>query len=72
MDSLTRLSAAYPAVAVWDPFPVLCGTAICHAIDASGPIFFDGDHLSNIGNRILYPNFALFLRQVLERRKIVR
>jgi peptidoglycan/LPS O-acetylase OafA/YrhL len=72
MDSLTRLSAAYPAVAAWDPFPVLCGTAICHAIAASGPIFFDGDHLSNIGNRMLYPNFASFLRQVLERRKTVR
>lgn len=72
IDSLTRLSAAYSAVAVWDPFPVLCDTATCHAISESGPLFFDGDHLSNIGNRKLYPNFASFVRQILERRTTMR
>jgi peptidoglycan/LPS O-acetylase OafA/YrhL len=72
MDSLTRLSAAYSAVAVWDPFPVLCGTAICRAITESGPLFFDGDHLSNIGNRVLYPNFASFVRQISEHRTTLR
>ena len=72
MDSLTRLSAAYSAVAVWDPFPVLCGTATCRAITESGPLFFDGDHLSNIGNRVLYPNFASFVRHISEHQTTLR
>ena len=29
-----------------------------------GPLFFDGDHLSNFGNRVLYPHFLSALRQV--------
>jgi hypothetical protein len=64
MDSLARLSAAYPAVAVWDPFAVLCGTTPCRAITENGPLFFDGDHLSNVGNRLLYPDFVSFLRRI--------
>ena len=52
------------AVAVWDPFPILCGTATCRAITDSGPLFFAGDHLSNVGNRLLYLDFASFMHQI--------
>ena len=72
MDSLTRLSAQYSSVAIWDPFPVLCDTAICRAITESGPLFFDGDHLSNLGNRVLYPSFASFVRQISDRQTTSR
>jgi len=64
MDSLARLRAAYPRVAVWDPFPVLCPGEICAAVTPAGPLFFDGDHLSNTGNRVLYPSFKTFVEQM--------
>jgi lysophospholipase L1-like esterase len=30
------------------------------------PLFFDGDHLSAKGNRMLYPDFVAFLKAHLE------
>lgn len=68
MDSLDRLSAAYPGVTVWDPFPALCAGDSCHAITESGPLFFDGDHLSNVGNRVLYPAFSAVVRSLAQTR----
>jgi len=65
MESLDRLSAAYPGIVVWDPFPVLCAEATCRAITESGPLFFDGDHLSNVGNRVLFPHFVAVVRRVV-------
>jgi SGNH domain-containing protein len=64
MASLAALSHAYPDLLTWDPFGPLCGTTICRAVTRDGPLFFDGDHLSNIGNRILYPHFLAALRQL--------
>ncbi len=64
MDSLTSLSAAFPDLAEWDPLPSLCGRTTCRAVTDDGPLFFDGDHLSNFGNRVLYPHFLSALRQV--------
>jgi peptidoglycan/LPS O-acetylase OafA/YrhL len=64
MDSLDRLVAAYPGVTVWDPFPVLCAGDSCRAITESGPLFFDGDHLSNVGNRVLYQAFSAVVRSL--------
>jgi peptidoglycan/LPS O-acetylase OafA/YrhL len=66
MESLGRLAAAYPAVVVWDPFPFLCGEASCQAIAERGPLFFDGDHLSNVGNRVLLPQFATVVRSLTD------
>lgn len=64
MNSLATLTASFPEVAVWDPFPLLCPDATCRAIASAGPLFFDGDHLSNIGNRVLYPDFRSFVDRV--------
>jgi peptidoglycan/LPS O-acetylase OafA/YrhL len=58
MASLTALAQAHPNLVVWDPFPILCPTASCSVHDERGaPLFFDGDHLSAHGNRVLYPSF---------------
>ena len=57
MAALARLQALHPALAVWDPFPVLCPGSECSAFDASRPLFFDADHLSAHGNRVLYASF---------------
>jgi len=52
-----------PAVLVWDPFAVLCPESSCQAVRDGRPLFFDGDHLSNYGNWIIYPHFLNWLRQ---------
>jgi peptidoglycan/LPS O-acetylase OafA/YrhL len=57
MASLAALKQKHPSLIVWDPFPVLCSSPVCKAFDATGPLFFDGDHLSAHGNRLLYPSF---------------
>ncbi|MBX3693327.1 acyltransferase family protein [Dokdonella sp.] len=58
MRSLERISTAVPAVHVWDPLPELCGDEWCDSMRDGKPVFFDGDHLSAHGNKILYPAFA--------------
>ncbi|MBN2005479.1 MAG: acyltransferase [Anaerolineae bacterium] len=57
MDSLKTLEGSHPDLSVWDPFPVLCKSEICSAYDDGKPLFFDGDHLSAYGNRVLIPSF---------------
>ncbi len=49
---------------LWDPLPILCGPIRCDAIQNGKPIFFDGDHLSADGNRLLYPSFITAIRSL--------
>ncbi|KPV53941.1 hypothetical protein SE17_06735 [Kouleothrix aurantiaca] len=64
MRSLDTLSAKHPKLIVWDPFPILCPADPCGAADQAGPLFYDGDHLSAHGDRVLYPSFRDLLRQL--------
>jgi hypothetical protein len=64
MESLTILARKHPKLIVWDPFPILCPKATCAAFDNGLPVFFDGDHLSSHGNRMLYPSFLLVLKSI--------
>ena len=65
MQSLAELQSRFDNVTIWDPFPVLCPGKVCSAYDTDGrPMFFDGDHLSAHGNRILYPEFKKMLQQI--------
>lgn len=65
MLSLAELQTRFDNVTVWDPFPILCPGDVCSAYDTDGlPVFFDGDHLSAHGNRMLYPEFEKILRQI--------
>ena len=57
MKSLEILTNNFKKLIVWDPFLILCKTKVCSAFDEEIPLFFDGDHLSAHGNRILYPSF---------------
>jgi hypothetical protein len=58
MDSLAVLRESHPDLTVWDPFFVLCDGEKASAYDGNGlPKFFDGDHLSAHGNRLLVPSF---------------
>lgn len=57
MVLLAELTARYPMLHVWDPLPLLCGAETCSAMDGDLPLFFDNDHLSGHGNRVLLPSF---------------
>lgn len=62
MESIRALKEERPELRVWDPFPVLCDHEVFSAFDDEGkPIFWDGDHLSGQGNRMLAPSFREFL-----------
>ena len=49
--------------ALWDPMPVLCDDALCPAQRDGRPLFFDGDHLSAHGNRVLLPSQQVVLQR---------
>ncbi len=58
VDSMETLAARFADLTVWDPLPILCPSEVCSARDSDGrPLFFDSDHLSGHGNRVLTPSF---------------
>lgn len=57
MALLADLAARYPSLTLWDPLPLLCGPQTCSAVEDGEPLFFDNDHLSGHGNRVLLPSF---------------
>ncbi len=63
MASLEKVSGELKSVTVWDPLPILCPNALCAATTAEGPLFFDGDHLSHLGNERLIPSFLALIDQ---------
>ncbi|MEW9586306.1 acyltransferase family protein [Paraburkholderia sp. DGU8] len=63
VDSLQQLAAAVPNTRVWDPFPILCPPATqCSGYSSGHPLFFDSDHISGYGARLVYPAFEAFVR----------
>lgn len=62
LASLEQLSRSVPNVSIWDPFPLLCPPADqCSAFLNGKPLFFDGDHVSGYGDRLLLPSFRSFV-----------
>lgn len=69
LESISRLADSHKGFLVWDPFPILCPEETFSAYDGQGePIFWDGDHLSGNGNRMLAPSFENFLRSLWTQR----
>ncbi|MDP0499377.1 MAG: acyltransferase family protein [Verrucomicrobiota bacterium JB022] len=66
MEKMEMLQAEFPELVVWDPFFTLCPDETCHAMDGELPLFFDGDHLSAHGNRVLYPEFEKLILRMAE------
>ncbi|MFC7420596.1 SGNH hydrolase domain-containing protein [Iodobacter arcticus] len=60
--TLAALQNKHPKLLVWETFSALCPSDTCSAFDRGLPLFFDGDHLSAHGNRVLYPSFLALLR----------
>lgn len=69
MALLDKLAARYRALHVWDPLPLLCQATTCTAMDGEQPLFFDQDHLSGHGNRVLLPDFDRLLLEIGEASK---
>lgn len=45
-------------VKILDPLPYLCADGVCRGAHAGRPIYFDDDHMSEYGNKLLVPMFA--------------
>lgn len=60
---MREVARVMPNVSTWDPFPYLCPGAVCYTSKNGQPLFFDGDHLSMHGNRVVYPA----LRQMVQK-----
>lgn len=67
LASYNKVIRALPAVAIWDPFPILCDGPECHAWKNGHSMFFDGDHLSAFGSMRLLPSFSEFMLPKLEK-----
>ena len=50
-------TAQLERVKTLDPAPYLCDEKRCFAQQDGRPLFFDGDHLSEFGNKLLSPMF---------------
>ncbi|WP_161992675.1 acyltransferase family protein [Aureimonas leprariae] len=55
--AMEAMVARFPRIGIWDPFPVLCPGPSCEAVRDGKPLFFDQDHLSGLGNDMLFPSF---------------
>lgn len=65
VSSMKDLAAIYPSIHIWDAFPILCPDDVCYTERGGRPMFFDGDHLSAYGNRVVYPSFKANLIELL-------
>jgi peptidoglycan/LPS O-acetylase OafA/YrhL len=65
MQLLELLQREHSGLTAWDPFPLLCPGPVCSAYDTDGqPLFFDSNHLSGHGNRVLEPSFTEVLLKI--------
>lgn len=54
MRAMSGLVADQKPMILWDPLPILCPGQVCEALPGGQPLFFDGDHLSGLGNDRIY------------------
>lgn len=53
-----KLQGRVGGFSTWDPFPVLCPGTTCSMLKDGQPLFFDGDHISGVANRLLLADFT--------------
>ena len=63
MDAEKRVTLLVASASIWDPMPTLCSQTDCRAYQNGEPIFFDGDHLSGLGNDMLYESFKYHIEK---------
>jgi peptidoglycan/LPS O-acetylase OafA/YrhL len=63
VTAITSSETGIPAASIFDPFPILCPRgATCDGYRDGKPLFFDGDHVSAAGNRLLLGPFTAAMR----------
>lgn len=65
--SIARLKLEINTLSVWDPIDVLCPNQTCSAFDDEKPIYFDADHLSGYGNKLIYPSFKAHILNLIKK-----
>jgi len=55
--------ATIHSIQILDPIPYLCHNGRCMAQFEGRPIYYDGDHMSEYGNKLLTPMFKLAVKQ---------
>lgn len=58
--------AIFNNIGVLDPIPYLCHNNRCMAQKNGRPIYYDGDHMSEYGNKLLTPMFSLAMEDHLK------
>lgn len=61
LDEMQKLAIRIPSIKIWDPVPSLCNPTHCSTSTSHGPLFFDADHISGMGNDQVYPSFFHFM-----------
>jgi hypothetical protein len=52
-------------VEILDPLPYLCWDGVCHGSKEGRPLYYDDNHLSEFGNKLLVPMFSkIFLQPI--------
>jgi len=69
MATLSELVNHHENLSIWDPFFELCKNENCSAFNETKPMFFDGDHLSKRGNRLLTPSFVTHVLKIYKNDK---
>jgi SGNH domain (fused to AT3 domains) len=64
MDLLGELKVANPKLKVWDAFDVVCPPGTSCNSSPGVSYYFDGDHLTALGNRLIYPSLERVLREI--------
>uniref|UniRef100_UPI00301CE74E SGNH hydrolase domain-containing protein n=1 Tax=Proteus terrae TaxID=1574161 RepID=UPI00301CE74E len=57
IDVMNNIEKNNKNVKTLDPTPYLCNKATCIALYNKRPIYYDGDHMSEYGNKLLSPMF---------------
>lgn len=57
MDSLFQVKKELPHIVIWDPVNELCTPKSCDVYRDGKPLYFDADHLSGYGNKVLKASF---------------
>lgn len=56
-EALLKITNIHPDIVVWDPINELCSDDLCSGLKNGRPIYFDSDHLSAVGNELVYESF---------------
>ncbi|MEY4345144.1 MAG: hypothetical protein RL032_976 [Pseudomonadota bacterium] len=57
------LAQAQCGVQILDPLPYLCWDGVCHGAKEGRPLYYDDNHLSEFGNKLLVPMFERVLQK---------